>query len=349
MNLESKRKVKQAVRHIELGEFNLAEKIANEFTSPTINFEDAFDQGTLEWVSGKLVEEKRDWTQAAKHFELSVKMFADSPYLEELIRSKDALGYAYLQLGRNEEALDIFFQTYQLANQHFIGGVQRVSLILHSSIAHARLGEYHSAIRLLGMAREHNAASGTLYKEGQILMELGICQMKLNRLELAGDCYQKALIYFKMMSDRENIAGTLMNLGILNRTLGQLNQSAENLLTSKAIYEELALCSQQTTLELVKTYMAKKEWQRSALMCQEVTNKPSCKSLAALAYKLLGMIEHHKGHYEQALQHYAFSLQINQQLTSDSEGADLYKRMAETYFAQRNFEQAAHYYQLSTQ
>lgn len=126
--------------------------------------------------------------------------------------------YVYLQMDNNEKAFTILNETYRQVIQNQIGGLLNTSVLMNLGVAHGKIGEYHSVIRLLTEAHEINQATSTLFKEGQIFMALGICYRRVSQCEKAKECYKKALQYFEMIDDLENRAGTYTNLGVLYAT-----------------------------------------------------------------------------------------------------------------------------------
>lgn len=346
MKSEGKRKVKQAVTHIEMGQFFQAEKIVNALYSRYTDVHDDHDKGILKWVSGKLAENKSNWEEATKYYQESIQLFENSAFLEELVRSLDSLGYVYLLMEKNMEAVDVLHNAFGLITQNFIGGVLKISLLLNLGVAHGKIGEYHSAIRLLKTAREQNESSGILYKEGQILMALGVCNRKLNRLEIAEECYQKALIYFKMMNDRINTAGTLINSGILYRDLGQFGKSVELLQAAIQLSEELTMPKYlyNAKLELVETYIVSVNPNQAVKICQEVSECDDGKEFAALSHKLWGDVEYQSCNYDEAIQLYVKALGICQEENNVVQESVLLGKIAHAYLAKQEFAEAAHYF-----
>ncbi len=350
MKSETKRKIRQAVSHIEMGQYFQAEKIVRALYSRYAEVHDDHDNGILKWVNGKLSEHKKNWEEASAHFLDSIQIFKNTMYVEELVRSQDSLGYVYLQMEKNTEAIDVLHEALHLMIQNFIGGTLRISVLLNLGIAHGKIGECYSAIRLLAMAREYNTINGTLYKDGQLLMALGICYRRLQKLQEAEECYQKALMYFKMINESENVAGTLTNLGILYGFLGQYEKALEFLQSACTSYQELGLNLRwiNAKLEIANIQILSQQYDQAAAVCEEIVSEPNLGEFAGQAYKCLGDIAYQSGKYDQAIQQYMESLNCYRKQSRSFEEKDLLMKIADSYYAKEDYKQAAHYYNQST-
>lgn len=348
---ETKRKVKMAESLVESGNLEQASKVINSFThSRSEHLLTGPEKGVYMWIKGKLLEKERFWEAAANCYTHSKLLLEDSSNTPELVRTIDSLGYAYLQLDKNYEALSTLNEALRYLAKESIGGVLQVSVFLNVGIAHGKMGEYHSAIRLLQEAKALNESSGLLFKHGQILMSLGICFRNVNQLHDAEAAYRKALSFFEITSDQENIAGTKTNLGVLYGVLQQYEQSIQFLSSAIALYEQLSLTnrSRNAKLELAHTYIQCKRYAEAKQICRDLISKEAAdEKHAYFAHRYLGDIASVAQNHEEAIEEYQIALRFLEGTNNAPELKKTYGKMADIYYAKEDYQMAAHYYRMA--
>ncbi|MFY0543357.1 helix-turn-helix domain-containing protein [Brevibacillus sp. H7] len=347
---ETKRKIKMAESFVESGKFEQASKVILSVSqSLSERWLTGPEKGVYLWIKGKLLEKERSWETAAKYYSQSKELLSDGSHSRALVRTIDSLGYTYLQLDKNYDALSTLNEALGLLAKETIGGILQISVYLNIGIAHGKIGEFYSAIRLLQEAKDLNEATGYLYKQGQILMSLGVCYRNVNQLHDAEASYRKALSFFEMTADLENAAGTKTNLGVLYGVLQQYEQSIQFLSSAIAAYERLQLQTRQQNakLELAKTLVQCQRYEEAKQLCRElIAQSPVREKHAILAHRCIADIACFEQNYEKALESYLLSLRYLKEHGFVAELKETYGKVADIYFAKEDYQTAAHYYRL---
>ncbi|MED1721159.1 tetratricopeptide repeat protein [Brevibacillus parabrevis] len=341
------RLIKNCESLVETGSFSQAKKIVSGIhLDEKITISD-YDLGVYFWVKGKILENENNWTEASSIFCRSVERLKESSFSNEYARSLDSLGYVYLQLDKNEEALEILNTTYDLITHNQISGITRLSCFVNIGIAHGKLGEYHSAIRFLTDALRINRATHAFFKEGQIHSSLGICYRRLSQYGKAEKCYLKALSFFQNVEDLENLASTYVNIGVLYYHIQNFQNSIEMLQEGLSLYRKLQLdfYIAKVLIELSKSHFANKEVEQAKTYLLEVVENPSNDpSLLFQANMLLGKIEYSCENYSSSLEFIWKANGLFEKHKLKNAQKEIFINIAEVYYAQKNFEKASQFY-----
>jgi len=349
---ESKRKIKMAEAFIESGSMDQAAKVIHSLAnSKGEQILTGPAKGVYLWIKGKLKEHAHKWEAAAEYFSQSKELLANSSNTREFIRSIDSLGYAYLQLNRNPEAITTLNEGLFCLARESLGGILQISLYVNIGIAHERMGETHSAIRLLLQAKELNESAQLLYRHGQILHTLGTCYRGIGQLQDAETCFRMALSFFEMMADRENCAETKTSLGRLYRELSQFDLSIRHLQEALHQYQQLHHPPGifMAYEELAHAHMESQRFQEAEQLCQDLISLDLADGKhRVLAHRLLGDAARLQGNDAAALRHYELSLHCLEDLSLlASEHRQICTRLADVYYERGNYQEAAHYYRLA--
>jgi HTH-type transcriptional regulator, quorum sensing regulator NprR len=306
------------------------------------------DLGILNWVKGKLFENDHEYEQAIPCYEQSLEHFANILYVKERVRSLSSLGYVNLRLDRNQSAMKILNNAYELLLQNQIGGLIRISVLINYGVAHSKLQEHHSAIRLLNEAMEINRAMDTHYKAGHIFMMLGVSYMEIEEWSDAERLYQRAINLYSVAGDELNQAGSYTNLGELYRKYGRYAESIEALRTGIALYRQLGAwddLERNAELELARSFVLNGEISEAEVLCQKIMSSTSDFLQQATALKILGVIEGQQGRPARALEYLTESHRLFERYGTQAAAQVVLEKIADTQLELGNFEQAARCYQ----
>ncbi|NMH68977.1 tetratricopeptide repeat protein [Bacillus sp. RO3] len=194
------------------------------------------EQALYYFCKGKL-EQQDD--NAIESYKLSCELYSQTKMMDERLRSINHLVHILLEKNRVHEAFRILDNAYDESVIYRIYGIEKISLLINLGIAHAKLGEYYSAIRFLKQAITITSKSNIYYHTGRAYMVLGLCQRRTAKYESAISSYNKALLFFEGSDDVLNIAGTYTNLGILKRFQNEFIDSLMLLKKANQLYDEI--------------------------------------------------------------------------------------------------------------
>lgn len=304
--LQIRRQIKLAEKNIQESNIDKAKRIIENTTFNLLGEDvENEEKGILFWITGVISQKKRDFLKAINYYRKSIEVL-ENINQEKTVRSLSDLGYLYSLMDKNQEALEVLNRANKLAIYEQIGGQTRISLLLNLGIVHGKLNELYSAINFLIEALELNKSLKIFYKSGEINMALGICYMQLNRNELAKECYSKAIDFFELSNDIEKKAGTLNNLGILLRQMGNVDESLDKFKESIELFKEKGNLNERfnVELELAETYLKVTEYEKIYKICNNIIDLGINKQFTAKAYELLGDVEKQKNNYSMAINYY---------------------------------------------
>lgn len=213
---DAKKYIRFAEGQVESGQLDQAKRTLENVKAEVLGELNDFDHGILEWVKGKLVEDI-DSDLAVTHYQQSLKRLANILYIRERVRTLNSLGYVHSQERRDEEGLQTLNDAYELVLQHQIGGPLKVNVLVNLGLAHAKLSEYRSAMRLLQEAQKINELTETHTKSGHIFAGLALCCMFTEQYERSEGLYRRAIDFYRSQEDTWNVAANYLNLGIQYR------------------------------------------------------------------------------------------------------------------------------------
>lgn len=304
------------------------------------------DLGLLYWVRGKLAEVRFQHDEARALYEISLHHLASYMYVKERVRTMDSLAYVHLQENRDMEALRILNDANEILLQNQLGGLLKISVLVNSGVAHGKLRECHSAIRLLGEAARINQDLGSHYKAGHIASSLGICHMQLEQFAEAEAQFQRALHFYDLEDNVPNRAAVLNNLGELYRHTERYDESISVLSESFDLFVAQGQTQHAITvrLELAKSFYLKQDSTRARVYCEQVLHDTDRPQHQGAAHKIIGLLDFRSGNYVQALKHFKQAQDLL--LPYDvKESFAILSYIAEAHLALGDYETAAKSYQ----
>ncbi|ARU60233.1 hypothetical protein CBW65_03530 [Tumebacillus avium] len=354
-----KKYVRFAEGHAESGQYEQAKKILDNLESASQEELNDFDLGILNWVHGKLREQANQFQDAMPFYRKSLEHLAEYVDSKELVRSLDSLAYCNLQLNDNQEALRILNEANEVIIRYHLGGLVKTSVLINTGVAHAKLGEYHSAIRLLNEANYLNHAMNVHYKAGHIYFILGTCHMQIGEAESAVEFFRRAIDFYDYAGHIENKAGVITNLGILYSNTGQGSKAAASLSDAILIYEQLRDAQVKTDpaeadrlearaanarIELARAFLLLGETAQVQAICERILNGDHQPKFKAFAHLYLGNVNFQAARYSEALENYQDSYRLFLQSGDKKQIAELEEHLGNTYFELQEFALSAQFY-----
>ena len=197
------------------------------------------EKALLFFCKGKIQEMLfKNTKDAITLYEKSCELYSGANK-EERLRSTNHLVNLYIEHNEIHKAFEYLDESYNESIYHKLSGTEKIALLINVGSAHARLGEYYSAIRFLKQAIDSSKRTSIFYQTGRAYMVLGLCQRRILNYEEARKSYEHAVFFFKESEDLLNLAGTYTNLGILNRYDKQIERSIEYLQKAHHLYQHL--------------------------------------------------------------------------------------------------------------
>jgi tetratricopeptide (TPR) repeat protein len=344
---EWKKYIRFAEGHIESGQYDQARRTLTRCNLDPKGEQELNDHdlGLLYWVRGKLCEASSQYEQAEQFYQVSLQHLQSYLYVKERVRTMDSLAYLHLQENRSQKALEILHDAMAILLQHQLGGLLKISVLVHAGVAHSKIGENRSAIRLLTEAQRINQDLGAHYKAGDIASSLGICHLHLQELEAAKQCFLRALDYYELGQEDANRAEVLNHLGKLYRHMGKYEESIRAFEEAHDLFAKLGqkLRALNAKLELSQSCYLCKEDTRAQEICEQVlneTDKPHCQ---ARAFKIIGLLKARSGQHLQALQFLKRSYDLLHPLVP-KEAVEVLSHIADTHYALGDLLSAANGY-----
>jgi diguanylate cyclase (GGDEF)-like protein len=136
------------------------------------------------------------------------------------------IGEVCLEFGEIKEALDYHLRAYETAPEDGEGEII-ASILLNVGIAYHRMGNWPLAREFAEKAMANATAAGNMQEEGKCLHLLGLISLATDRLELAASQYVKALGFWELLKNERERASVLLDLGAIHVLTGDLDQALD--------------------------------------------------------------------------------------------------------------------------
>jgi tetratricopeptide (TPR) repeat protein len=149
-----------------------------------------------------------------------------------------ALGFAYFDLRRHEEAFDHYQNALPICQEIGDQWCEAIAL-LGLSTASRRLGNYEEALHRSKRALRICEEIEDPWSQTLVLLNIGVIHRKLQRFQDAIDCFRHALTVLCPVHDRSSEATTLQNLGITYRDLQRFEEALEHFQQACTVYRKI--------------------------------------------------------------------------------------------------------------
>lgn len=294
------------------GNFKEAERILGKIKLDFYEELNTSEKGLLEWCRGKVLENKRKWSQANSHYTNSIHFYSNANHTTGEIRSKNSMAFTKIRQNKNVEAYNILRSCYSLALQTNLGGPMKTSILINFGHVHMQLKEYFSAISFFWEAHELNLNTNVHVKVGETLLMLGICYKEIGEFDRAEEMNNKALTYFKALSNDEDLANVYNNLGNLYLTMNDYEKAIENFLLASDKFEENNHLDGMmiSSIGLASSFYQNNQSTNCSRICYQIISKNTGPQYQGFAYLLLGNVEYDKGKLDRSLENYLLAKNI---------------------------------------
>ncbi|MGD7044776.1 helix-turn-helix domain-containing protein [Jeotgalibacillus proteolyticus] len=218
-------------RHLE-ADFILLEQVSNQISKQ--------EKALLYYCRGLYCRYySKEMNEAVQYLEASFSFYIQTRLFNEKIRCANELADLLIELDQTDQSFLYLEAAYKLVIKHKIDGIEQIRLMVSMGMAHAKIGEHRSAIRLLTTAIENSNEANIKFKPGQIHMVLGICFKREGLFEQALEHYEKSLHYYEAATDLLNAGGILTNIGIVHRLLQHYDEAIRHVTYACNVFSEL--------------------------------------------------------------------------------------------------------------
>jgi tetratricopeptide (TPR) repeat protein len=263
------------------------------------------EKGIYYWILGKWEDYQKNLLQAITFYAQSMNELQTCTDKSPLIRTMVTYSKALSRSGEEEKSLYLLKEAYELAIYENISIYDRITLFFQLGVQHGRLGEVYSAIYFLNQSLTYSSELDLQYRAGQIYMSLGICHMQLHQFDESKTNLENALLAFQLTKDKENLAGSYMNLGILYGYQQTYDQAVAYLRQAIELYQqegqiEIKL---QCMIKLAAFLYQDGEWEEASSYCEGILREDSKDTdLSMKAYELLSDIAVERNQWDQGIQ-----------------------------------------------
>jgi HTH-type transcriptional regulator, quorum sensing regulator NprR len=258
------------------------------------------------------------------------------------------LAEMYLDKKDNHKAYEILNDAYEIVSVHYAPSIIRASILINLGIVHGKLGEYHTAIRLLEEVKSTNKNTGRYFKTGEILISLGICYRRISKEALAENCYKEALNFFDFFNDDKLRGTAYFNLGILKSHQKEYEKSVEYLLLALNTYKQLNEDDNlfQTKIALAKAFMKMSKMNQSQQYCFQVIAAADKVIYKINSYLILGDSFYNQDDYTNALSYFQEALDLIELSNEENQQKkqEVLIRIGHCYYKLGNFKDCGLYY-----
>jgi DNA-binding SARP family transcriptional activator/predicted negative regulator of RcsB-dependent stress response len=188
--------------------------------------------------------------------------------------------------------------------------------------------------------------TGDRVAEARALIDIGLVDWRLSRLQQAGDRYRRALALYRAAGDRSGEARALVNIGLIEAQLGHYEQAVGHQQEAVAISGDLGdrfiEARAHGNLGLVRQHQgryqeAADQHRQSLDVALEIGDRQG----EALALARLGSVDLRLGHYQHGAAYLEQALALFQEIGDRASKSEILVRLGDAYVGLGRSEQAA--------
>ena len=266
-----------------------------------------------------------EFPKAIKFYEKSLRLYEEIENLQDVATCHASIGIVYYILSDYSKSLECFEIALQINEKN--ENIEGVSANL------ADIGNVYLRIADFQKALEYNFKSlynfeklGKKFGIAGNLTNIGLVYSNLKDYNNALVFYEKALIIFEEMSYNSGIAAILLNIGSVYKEIPQPSKAIEFYLKALEINEEIGNKSRlaENYGNLGVLYSSKESSFYNVDIAEEYLQKTlflsleiGAKDIIRLAYEQLHILRLNEGLFEEALEFYKKSIEIEKEIQSD--------------------------------
>lgn len=262
------------------------------------------EKGIFYWITGQWEYQQHHLEKALSSYSKSIDSLETCPDKNPLVRSLISMSKTISLLGKEDKALHLLIEAYETAIYENISTHMQITLLFQLGVQHGKLGEIYSAIYFFNKALQFSEDLDITYQSGQIYMSLGVCYFQLHELHKSKKNLENALLAFELTKDKENLAGTHMNLGLLYGYHHVYDQATVELQKAISLYDQIGQTQLkiQCMSKLASFLFDDGEWEEAISYCNSVLLEKEIDTPYSIqAYELLSDIELEKKQLDSSL------------------------------------------------
>jgi signal transduction histidine kinase len=291
----------------------------------------------------------------AKKFDQLARQLGDST---KIVEGGRKVAYSLLDLGRNEEAIEILLTVLGIAerNKAQLPDIKKqIKFILNNTgLAYNHLGNYDKALEYHYRSLLVREEEGDKKSTGTALNNLGNVFTNLKDHKKAIEYYQRAIDIKKEIGDNSNLDGILINLGQSYKSVGEYRKSIDTFKEGFAICEPN--CTDNTRMEgllgLGSAYAGIKDFKKAEecfLTSLAISKGQNNSRFQINNLYNLGVVEMEKGNNEKSLSYLNQALALAEQSDFVVFLMQIYQRLATVYGKKSDYKKTALFLEKYTQ
>ena len=305
------------------------------------------DKGTYFWAKAKIEEYLDNQIETRKFYLESLRHYNNTSLTEKKIRTLNDLGSHYINSEEFEEGFNVLNKAYREIIYSHINGVLKINNLYLLALNHTKIGEVFSAILFLEEAKRHSEQLSIFYKYGNISLLLAVCYKEISKWHDAVIENEKALNYFKLREDKDQIATIYYNIGILYYEIKNWDASEDFLERARKLFLELGheKGMHMVDLALLKLYRSTRELTIIKDFADNIIeNKPI--NFQISIYLILGEVFYTNKKLGESYKYYERALALFDDEEVTTEVISGCKQMIKVCFEMKKYSEAETYYQI---
>ena len=305
-----------------------------------------------------LRDSKKDYKASAYAFEEAIRIAREIGSPDHEAKCLRQMSVNYDETGNRGEYLRLNVQAREIAEQHKIKreyGLDCFNLghyYYESNIYSLALQNYENSLKI---ADELNSASDQADCRGAIATVF----TELGQYDRALDYLTSALKAYERLRDRAGFGRTLLNMGVVYRRRGFLNNSRDDLLEALGLYERyLAIVQSKENSEeqisimnnIGSVYFDLADYGKSLAYFQEAldkANRAGSKQIISMVSNNIGIVQTTLGNYEESTKYYQRAIDLALEFEGGKVLWEAYLEMANALKKQGKYTQALDSYRNS--
>lgn len=233
-------------------------------------------------------------------------------------RAYSIMGWIHAQLGRYDAAKQAFEKQVSIAKE--LGPETHSAALSNLASVPFYLGNYQEALLKFQEAVTTLEASGRQLETAHIYNNIGLCYRRIGAPDNALTYYFRALEIYEALDSKENVAGVLHNIAVLQQTQGDTQKAIETFRRVLALKAELGVSQfsvAQTYNQLGETLVATEAYDEGRNYLQkalEIRQKIQDQSGLATTHHSIADLYLRQGLLDQAQTEFEKSIAIREQI-----------------------------------
>lgn len=306
------------------------------------------DLGVYYWEKAVIYEDEGQFEQAYHEYMRSIEHLEEAGNSEKLVRTLNDLGHFHIKREDYALGFSVLNRAFREVLYHYVSGVQKVLNLYYLGFGHTKIGEFFSAALFLEEAKNYNEKTGLLFKAGDISLLLGVCYKEVSEWQKAFDENFRALTYYELQGDQNQIATVYYNIGISYYEMKEYQQAQEYFEKAKQIFikYEHKIGSYLSEIGLLKALCG----YESPTVCADFADSLQAKHHDAdnllNIYKIMGDMYYERKQYEDGYSTYKRALTYIEPTQGKLESIEIIKKLVSVCFKLNDHEEAEQYYEL---